>query len=308
MDSPSLLDEDDRCGRAGFYSLTWEPPSIRPTEALRSAILHGLQDTSGADPGEVAEEKLMEIATERGLDSNQTDLLGEANHLSAIASMVTWILRPGKAWKRPELIILPNGTPWTPGAFLSADDGHLRRIVLCSRWDAYRQVQEEHDWRSLESAIYGVPMDLVVVVLGQERNGRRHGPLTKGWTHPVSKTLRFRKRDGTEFDGSWNKIFRENAEFSREQWLDALVEDGLLPEVVLIHQMEVPQRFLDLKAIADSKLSHLVEEKKEPEPQLSRCFDRMHPCQYRSCCPVGLQPNIDLGFVRINQVHPKERI
>lgn len=297
MDSAPLLNADDHCRRLAHYSLKWEPPVIRPTEALYQAIEHGLADESGDDPGDVASEHLMELATTRGLDSNQEDLLGEAEHLAGIASFVTWILRTGEAWKRPEPIKLPNGTPWSPGAFLSADEGHLRRVVLCGRWDAYRMVEEEHDWRTLESAIYGVPMDLVVVILGQERNGRRHGPLCKGWTHPVSKTLRFRKRDGSGFDGAWTPVFREQADFTREQWLDTLVEDGNLPESVLVHRGPDPNLPQNLRQVASEQLLRVEEYKGIPDPQLSRCFDRFHPCPFRSCCPNGIEPSEANGFI-----------
>lgn len=296
MDSPTLLSEDDRCRRAAHYSLKWEPPAIRPTEALYRAIEYGLQDDSGDDPGDAASEHLMELATSRGLDSNQEDILGEAEHLGGIAAFVTWLLRTGAAWKRPEAIKLPNGTLWTPGAFLSADEGHLRRVVLCGRWDAYRLVEEEHDWRTLESAIYGVPMDLIVVVLGQERNGRRHGPLCKGWTHPVSKTLRFRKRDGSEFDGAWNAIFREQSDFSREDWLEAMTEDQVLPEAIKIHQVGVLFERISYPDAAQKKLDAAIQEKSAPDPQFSRCFDRFRPCQFRSCCPQGIEPSEKGGF------------
>jgi hypothetical protein len=230
------------------------------------------------------------------LDSNQTDILGEAEHLAGIASFVTWVLRTGPAWKRPEPMKLPNGTIWTPGAFLDPSETHLRRIVLCSRWDAYRIIEEEHNWRTLESAVYGVPMYLVVIVLGQQRDGRRHGPLCKGWTHPVSKQLRFRKRDGGGFDANWTPIFREQSRFSRDEWLDALVEDGLLPETVLIHPVDVPQRADENISIAESKLVRIQTEGL-PEPQLSMCFDRLRLCPFRSCCPRGVEPSKETGFV-----------
>lgn len=300
MNSPELLNSDDACRRLAFLGQCWQPPQIHPTEALYQSIETGLQSTSG-DPGDVASDRLMELATSRGLDSNQTDILSEAEHLAGIASFVTWMLRTGPVWKRPEPISLPNGTIWNPGAFLSQSETHLRRIVLCSRWDAYRQVEEEHDWRTLEAAIYGVAMDLVVIVLGQQRDGRRHGALCKGWQHPVSKGLRFRKRDGSGFDANWQAIFREQSSFSRDLWLDALVDDGLLSESVLIHTVDTPEpqireRTLDLAARTVDRLRS----EEAPEPQLSRCFDRFAPCPFRSCCPRGEEPSEELGFISIS--------
>jgi hypothetical protein len=294
--SPELLNSDDQCRRRAFYEQRWQPPQIHPTEALYQSIEFGLQ-SSASDPGDAASDRLMELATSRGLDSNQTDLLGEAEHLAGIASFVTWLLRTGPPWKRPEPLELPNGTIWTPGAFLDTAESHLRRVVLCSRWDAYRQVEAEHDWRTLEAAIYGVPMDLVVIVLGQQRDGRRHGPLTKGWTHPVSKGLRFRKRDGSGFDANWTPVFREQSNFTRDQWLDAIVEDGLLAELVLIHRVEPESGAIS--HLAQAKLALISATQDAPDPQLSRCFSRFEPCPFRAACPRGEEPSESLGFLPV---------
>ena len=296
MKSPELLNSDDQCRRRAFYEQRWQPPQIHPTEALYQSIEFGLEYVGDRDPAEVANDKLMDLAVTRGIDSNQTDLLGEAEHLAGIASFIVWLLRPSLPWKRPEPLKLPNGTIWTPGAFLDTSESHLRRVVLCSRWDGYRQVEAEHDWRTLEAEIYGCSMDLVVIVLGQQRDGRRHGPLTKGWTHPVSKGLRFRKRDGSGFDANWTPVFREQANFSRDQWLDALVEDGLLAELILIHPVEPKSA---ISHLAEAKLERMAQTRTPPEPQMSRCFEKFAPCPFRSACPRGEEPSESLGFLPV---------
>ena len=295
--TPLLLDSSDRCARLPYLLRRWRYPAIRPTEALYEAIETGLTAESDV-PWEVAEQALYDLATTRGLDSNQTDVLAEAEHLSSLASFITYILRPGGPWKRPEPIPLPNGTPWHPGAFLSPSESHLRRVVLCSRWDAYRMVEEEHDWRTLEGSIYGVPIDLVVIVLGQERDGRRHGPLSRAYRHPVSKTLRFKKRDGEDFGSTWERVWRERDKATREEWLDALADDGVLPDVVQIHSVPVSGR--DWCNIALKKLERIMEAKEPPEESSSMCFDRVRPCAFRACCPKGEEPSESSGFVRLH--------
>lgn len=275
----------------------WQPPAIRPVEALYQAIEAGLSDP-GNSPWETAETAFYDLATTRGIDSAQVDLLAEAEHLASLASFIAYILRPEGTWKRPESISLPDGSTWHPGAFLSPSETHLRRIVLCSRWDAYRQVQEEHDWRTLEGAIYGVLMDLVIVVIGQERDGRRHGSLSKGWTHPVSKQLRFRKRDGNGFDSNWQQVWREKSDFSKESWLDALTDDNVLPDVIQIHNVSVSERAAELRDMAAAKLARIRDAKEPPEESPSMCFQRINPCPFRSCCPKGREPSGELGFIR----------
>lgn len=298
--SSSLLNSDDRCRRLPFLSAQWEPSAISPMEALYSAVESGLTDTSDREPSDVAEDALMELATSRGLDSNQVDILGEASHLASLASMIAFLLRPQGPWKRPEPFRMADGSYWTPGSFLDPMETHLRRVVLVGRWDVYRQVQEEHDWRTMEAAIYRVPMDLVVVVLGQQRDGRRHGPLSRGYMHPVAKNLRFRKRDGGGFDGAWEPVFREKARFSKEEWLDAMVDDGVLQDVVMIHTVPVPDNAEQLCNIAMRKLERIKNTEKISEPQISQCFSRTHPCIFRGCCPSGSLPSMDNGFIKIN--------
>jgi hypothetical protein len=296
-ETPRLLNSFERCSRLAYLSERWQPPALRPVELLYESIETGLTSPGDA-PWDVAEQKAMALAVERGIDSNQVDLLAEAEHLSSLASFITFVLRPGGAWKRPEAIPLPDGTLWTPSGFLSPTESHLRRLVLCSRWDAYRQIVEEHNWMTLEGDIYGVSMDLWVVVLGSERDGKRHGPLAKGYRHPVSKTLRFKKRDGEDFGSTWGKVWREHDKATREEWLDALVEDGVLPEVIQVHTV-VPERVTEIAELAQNKLRRIRETKETPEENPSQCFSRFHPCSFRGCCSRGLSPSPETGFVVI---------
>ncbi len=291
MNTALLLNSADRCARLPYLLERWRPPGIRPVEALYEAIEAGL--TSAGTPWDAAEQRLYDLATTRGLDSNQVDVLGEAEHLAALASFISYLLRPEGHWKRPEPIPLPDGALWHPSAFLDPSESHLRRIVLCSTWNPYRQVEEEHDWRTLEGSIYGVAMDLVVVVIGQERDGRRHGPLSKGWTHPVSKQLRFRKRDGGGFDGGWEQIWREVG----LQQGDMARRAG--------RGWRAPRCDPDSRRRAGTeglvqyrtkKLERIRTAKEPPEESPSMCFDRVRPCPFRSACPRGLEPSPELGF------------
>jgi hypothetical protein len=138
-------------------------------------------------------------------------------------------------------------------------------------------------------------MDVIVVEIGSLRNGRWLSPFTAGWRHPIAKNLRFVKRNGDNFGGAWERVWRERDNASREQWLDAMNDDGVLAESMHILTIETPQRAAENVFIAESKLVRIQTEGL-PEPQLSQCFDRVRLCPFRSCCPQGIDPSAAAGF------------
>jgi hypothetical protein len=295
-----ILGDDDRCRRLPILGQSWEKRLLNPLAALYRAIEAGLVSTED-DAGQVAGDALLGMAVERGFDVPYTELLRHAEHLAALADIVTWIIRPDKPWERPPAIRVGD-FPWVPSSFVS---GHrLRRLVLVDRWTDERAIAESHDWRSLEGALYGLPMDLLVVVIGQNREGRRHGPLTRAWLHSVNQKVRFRKRDGSGFDDSWEPIFREHFRGEREEWLESMTEDGVLADTVLVHEVPVPEHAQQIRDLAARKLERIAATKELPEAQLSACDDPIAPCAFRSCCPYWRLPSEDLGFLRLPLAQP----
>ena len=301
MEAPRLLSEDDRCRRAAFYLQRWQVPALTPKAILRQAIEHGLQSNAD-DPGEAASAEAFRLATEQGLDTAETDLLGLAEHTAALANFLTWILRAtGLPYKRPEPIRLPEGSLWTSGAFLSQDERSLRHIALVDRWDAWAQMALENSWQVMgECSAYQVPMSVIIVELGSLRRGRWTNPFTAGWRHPVAKNHRFQKRDGESFDGAWERVWRERDNASREDWLDAMSDDGVLAESLHVLFVETPQRASEKIFIAESKLIRIQSATEPPHPQYSMCFDRIRPCPFRNACPRGLDPSEELGFLPLH--------
>ncbi len=294
LSSAVLLSTDDRCQRAAVLSQQWELHVANPQRALYQAIEAGLQSDSD-DPGQVAGDELMDIAVRRGFDTDQTDLLGHATHLAAIADMVTWLLRPAAVWQRPADVQVGKSV-WTSSAFLHGNNG-LRRVILVDHWSAERALAESLDWRTAgESAIYGLPMTQYVIVLGPQRDGRRHGPFSKGYVHPVNGDLRLRKRDGESFGPTWGRVFRENAGFSREEWLEVLVQDGVLTDTILTIDVPVPDHAAAIRELAEKKLRRIQCCTELPEPQLSQCFNVLSPCQFKTCCPFWRLPTSGNGF------------
>lgn len=295
MDSPTLLSEDDRCRRLAFYSQRWASPVLRPKEILVRSVNHGL--AASGDAGEAAEAESLRLSTEIGIDTAELDLLGVADHIGALANFLAWLIRGTQTpYKRPGPIVLPDGSPWVSGAFLSQDERSLRYVAIVDRWDAWMQTALENSWSVMgECAAYGVPMTIVIAEIAQLRKGRWSNPFTTAYRHPVAKTLRFRKRDGDDFGGAWERVWRERDKATREQWLDAMAEDGVLAESIHVHQADIPST-RELTALAGSKLRRIARTAPPPEPQFSQCFDRIHPCPFRACCPRGVEPSEEIGF------------
>lgn len=299
MNSAQLLNEDDRCRRAPILGQKWERNCLNPSQILYRAVEYGLEVDS-EDSGLSASDQAMQLCVDHTIDTPQSDLLGLARHLSAIAEYVVWLVRTESAWERPADLKLGKET-WVSSSFLNGLGNRLRRVILVDKWSDQRAVAESHNWRSLEAAVYGLPMDLIVVCLGPNREGRRHGPLTRGYLHPIANNLRFIKRDGGDFGENWNKVWREDYQGTREDWLESMSEDGVLPDVVLTHEIPFPENYREIRALAESKIARIRETKELPEAQLSQCDNPLHPCEFRYECPKFILPSTQRGFACLDK-------
>lgn len=275
---------------------------------IQRALRAGLT-SSRPDYGEACGEEVMTLSAEPGLESKEHNLYDQAIHLASISDLVCQAVRVGKEqpWTLPKPIQLGNGPMWHSGAYLAPDGSHLRRICLVSGWSDDRHFSEARSWRSIgEVCAYGLPMKQVVVVLGQNRSGKRHGYWSKAVLHPVNRKVRFRKRLHAEegFKSSWLPIFREDHdEISSQTWLESMLADGVLEDSLFIVDIEVPtsgarQAILDL---ASRKLERLWKIKNLPDKNLSTC-DWPSPCLFRSNCHRDEQPSGRYGFVKVEEL------
>lgn len=301
METSKLLTADDRCSRSAFLAKDWERERVSTTAALYQAIEAGLEYEGDEDPGQIAGDTVMTIATERGLETSQKDQYGQAIHLCTLADILTFFLRVGAPWEHPEDVKLGKGV-WESSAYLDPSGTRLRRIVIVDRWSEDRKRAESHSWRSIgEVVAYDLPMTQTVLVTGQHREGRRHSPWSKAWLHPVNNSLRMRKRSGEEFGGKWRPIWREEMEFSREKWIDAMTDDGIIGDVVFEVEVPVPD------GAAKSKIGRLMEKKMAeiretvtlPDPRPSVCDNPIEPCQFRDACWNFTLPSERNGFIQI---------
>lgn len=282
---------DDFCRRMAHYLGRWEPPEISPRDVLIQAVAHGL--TTDENPADFA----MELCTSRPLDTAETNLLALAEHTAALAEIISWILRGDSSpWERLHPVEMPNASPWTSGAFVGRNCASIRQFILAERFDAFAELSIRNSWAVLgEAAVYDLPCDVIVAVIGNHRQGRWSCPFTTGWMHPVNDELRFRKRDGTGFGGNWERVWREQSKFGLEEWLDAMTDDGVLADSLHFFTVDPPANREEIANLAAKKLERMVGEE-VPDMQLSRCFDRFHPCPFRACCPNGQEPSEELGF------------
>ena len=296
MTSAQVLRNSDFCSRLEFLSRSWEKDSLTPMQLLSRGIHAGLI-SEAKDPGTAAGDYVISLAVSRPIDTPQTDLLGLAEHTAALADMITWILRPGDPWANPGSVELGEHT-WIPESYIGP--GGLRRVVLVDRWSDERAIAESFDWGTLEGVIYDVPMTLIVVVLGASHDGRRHGPLSKGWLHPVNQDLRFRKRNDTDFCGTWNIVYREDFKGDREEWLESMTEDQVFEDHLILHPVEASIEPAPLLDLACSKLSLVSDTVELPDIQLAQCFDPIRKCPFVSCCPYFRMPSAGGGFIQLN--------
>lgn len=288
INSPDLLSADDRCRRLAHWSQSWERNRMRFNDILRRSVIESLiQETD--DAPQYAGDTFMTYCSLRSMDVKVTDLYSVGVHGACLADLITYLLRgSGVPWERPADVKLGEQV-WESSAFREASGVRLRGIVIANSFSAERLGAEKHAWQVLgEVCAYEMPMTLTVVVTGASRDARCHGPLAKGWLHPVgNKTLRFKKRDGTGLTGaSWKQVFREDVDYiDRDYWIECMKADGVLSDVIYTVEVPVPIKEVVTKVrrLAEKKLERILNTKERPEPQPSVC-DAPVPCQFSSTC------------------------
>jgi hypothetical protein len=302
--SPLLLTSLETCARKGHWSKNWAfqrlPAKEMVSQALRAALTAPIEQDRAF--GEVAGDAIMQLAEDRGIDTDLHRTYPTVIHHAALVDLlVSTIRKPND----PSWLIPPVSKVWTPDCYLSPDGNTLRRIVLVSNWSDSRHYSECRSWYSLgEMAHYELPMQLVVCIIGQQRNGRRSSPWTTGFLHPQNHVLRFRKKSRSTsevFNDKWEKVYREDHdEIPRETWLESMLRDDVLAEVAFRVDIPLPDRphLLRIRQTTERKLDALYAMKEKPEIQYSTC-DWPVPCVFKRCCHVlpEQEPSEKNGFV-----------
>lgn len=311
MDTATLLTYSETCARKGAWSKDWERRRLDATTMLRQGIIAGLT-SDREDFGEAAGETIMELAENPGMEMPTSRFLHESViHHAALADMLTTAIRQPK--DKPWGVYPATQTPlgwWASSAFIRpTSPAGLLGVTLASSWNAERHYSTVRSWYGIgEVALQALPMTMVVVILGQHRDGRRSGPWTKGFLHPQNHKLRFRKKSKTSsevFSDRWEQVWREDrGEISNRDWLQAMLEDDILRDVLFTIEILVPGKseIGRIRDMAARKMERLEKTKSLPEASLSVC-DRP-PCPFRGCChsEVPYSPSEKTGFIRVGTV------
>ena len=267
---------------------------MSPLEMLTASVHHGLTEKS-EDAGENAGDRFVSLASDPGLDlaDSQNVYKCAINH-AAVADIITTGIR--SHWE-----MLPPIPPWMPSCYTA--DGFLRRFLPVQHWSEDREIFERRSWFCLgEVCHYRMPMQLVVAIVGHMSYGRRVGYFSKGLFHVNRSHLRFRRKGSPEgFKESWTTVYREDRpEINREKWLQALLADDVLGEILFVVNIDVPpiavcDRIQDL---AKRQIEKLYRIKELPDKQLSTCFDPISPCAFRGCCHGEPESEPERGLFR----------
>jgi hypothetical protein len=301
MDSGGALSGFERCARIPFWGRDWKTRKLKPVEMIEAAVRAGLTEHTRTDYGELAGEEVYALGSDPGIDSKQYNQHAEVVHLACLADIVTCAIRKqGSGPWQPA----PDLPGWKSGCFISPDSRHLRRIVCVTSWNDDRHYSVCRAWETLgEVCAHNLPMQLVVVNLGQHRDGKYHSYWAHGLRHPANKKLRFRKRNkiAEPFKESWIEIWREDYDdISTHDWLEGMLEDSVLADLCVRIDVPVPrpeqrQRIVDL---AQRKLEIMRGTTELPMQQLATC-DWPQPCSLRGPCHAQEAPSPVYGFVRI---------
>lgn len=302
MDTAEILEGLERCPRIPFWGRDWEKNRLTPSELLDLGLRAGLMEPPGYEYGLSAGEEVFSLAATHQIASKEHDLHAQVVHLANLIHLVTAAIRKPdeEAWKTVDS--LPD---WESSCYLSPDGNHLRKVVFVTSWNDDRHYSLCRSWSVMgEVCQYGLPMQLVVVMLGKQQGGRYHSFWTHGLRHPVNKKIRFRKKLAIAegFKSSWVEAWRENHdEITTEEWLNAMISDDVIRDVLFKIDVAVPEKSerKRINELAAAKLDRLSKMKSLPLQNLSTC-DWPSPCDHRRHCHAGDEPSGRYGFVQIS--------
>lgn len=287
--SAESLDVFDRCPRRYAFERQYESRVITPLGLLYAAVEGSL---TASDPVQGAKDAIASITAQKHVDAGELSPLSAMKHVEATAEVVALALR-----ERMGFCVRPEVKDWQSNLFECK--GELHRIILCSHLDDDSLRSFAHSWKTIgELAALKRSITLTVVIVGAQRGGRRHSAWSKGYQHPVQKSLRFapRKRDNG-FTGNWTQVWREQTNYTPEVWLSQMASDEVLQE--LISSRRIQYNGDDARMVQVGRdliqIAPMMEGDTDPMSipmRRSSCDDVVRgACPWQACCysptPVG---------------------
>ena len=305
--SAERLSIAELCMRRFMWTAKY-PTRVSLMGALYRAVDAGLR--SDSDPERAAENELMAIAANPGLDIYGVDTYSVAKHYSMLAGIISVALRSASTapWTPfPDAVI---GNPkygehgWRSACY-DAGDGVPRRIVLVDRWSDDRKALESRNWRTLgEACALRKPILVTAVAIGSSHDKRRISPWTRCYRHPKNRMYRFKRTTSTEdFGATWTPVWREDSEVPTAKWLDRMRKDECMADAVQTVQIPIPVRWKDyVREIQRIALDITRWEERigeHPPMRLAGCFG-FSKCAFVGVCHGASAPSPEAsGFVAL---------
>jgi hypothetical protein len=314
LDAPTV-ESFERCRRKWAFQQTYEMVRVRPLGAVYRALREYLAIPL-PKPGETplepswARERVIQIASQRGIWTDHHDPYSIAVHHSAMAEVIARVLRQPSAEAstvHPVVKLLTgkgsiDPASWQPQSYLVDGGQRLQRFVLTGSWDDDRQLGELHSWSVLgDVCVTRLPMTLRVIVIGQARSGRRYGHWTRARQHPSNKAIRFARRTSSEgFGENWPSVWRENSRVDSQSWVQLMARDSVLSEVAFSINVKVPSEYQRAKVLED--LARIASEMERGKGKSgadfpmtrSACDDPIRgPCPWQSVCFAPMDVNVE---------------
>jgi len=257
----NVLSDWQACRRRSLLAADWRPLRWRPKSLLDACLRRGILELSSARPRPVAEiasdakSTLLQTAASPGLDVD--DGTNPYKIAKDLCAMLDTILH---AISRMTLLVLADAPPvplssiltWRPTSPVD-ESGVLHRWITVDRWDHPHLVRELHSWRTFgDIAILRAPLTLHVIVIGQNRDGRRASSWARGWRHAAmpNTKIHFRKKDGTAFNGTWKPVyFADDINADADAWVDQMLAEGAVGELIQHVPIAVPAESVCLDTV-----------------------------------------------------------
>ncbi|MHB1952134.1 MAG: hypothetical protein ACYCOU_00175 [Sulfobacillus sp.] len=276
--SSSLLDTFDRCPRRYQFERQYESTSITPLGLLYAAV-EGSLTASG--PLEGARSVILERTARLDVNAGDLSPLSAVRHVTATAEVIALAMR--KRFGQAKLLepISLGEHQWKSRLFEMKDE--LHRVILAGYMDDDTLRSYAHSWGTMgELAALERPLSLTLVIVGTQRNGRRHSHWARAYQHPIQKSsLRFasRKRDDG-FTSAWKMVWREQTGIAAETWLERMASDDVLGDLIVSRRVKYDG--------ADARMVQARRELIQIVPEMAASVDPMRlPMRRSSCDEVG---------------------